>query len=93
MVFTGGIDQLIKQCGVVIKNAYLNTSLRDMGNIINNIAIEHRWNESEVTGEISMIDNRTALHASYERTPSIVGYHIGVYYCANAEEFTKFKIV
>jgi hypothetical protein len=50
-----------------------------ISDLVNKIIVEHAWNEAEGTGEISIIDNITCLHASYypyfEK-----GYKIGVRY-------------
>ena len=48
--------------------------------LIDDIILEHPWNEPQGIGEISMLNNRTALHASFYRTPSRVSYQIGVRY-------------
>lgn len=52
----------------------------DMSQVVDNIVVEHRWDEPEGTGEISMLDNRTTLHASYLRIKDKHGYRIGVRY-------------
>lgn len=44
------------------------------------ILLEHAWNEPAGTGEISILDNRTVLHASYYRDKVTKGYPIGVRY-------------
>lgn len=54
----------------------------NMNDVISHIAVEHDWNEPEGVGEISIIDNRTALHASYNRDGFHPGYRIGVRYCS-----------
>lgn len=54
----------------------------DMGQLLGNIILEHRWDRPEGTGEISMLDNRTSLHSSYYRDPYNKGYKIGVRYLA-----------
>ncbi|MEE8059842.1 MAG: hypothetical protein V3T17_18720 [Pseudomonadales bacterium] len=54
----------------------------DMSEVISNIIVEHRWDEPEGIGELSMIDNRTVLHASYHRDGFHPGYRIGVRYCS-----------
>ncbi|MBI3773414.1 MAG: hypothetical protein HY272_12030, partial [Gammaproteobacteria bacterium] len=54
----------------------------DMSGVISNIVLEQRWDEPESTGEIAMIDNATALHASYYRDIVQKGYRIGVRYLA-----------
>lgn len=52
----------------------------DMSTILNNIVLEHSWDQPQGIGEISMLDNRTCLHASYYRKPFDLGYKIGVRY-------------
>lgn len=54
----------------------------DVRSLIGKIIVEHRWDEPEGVGEISSIDNRTVLHASYYRDPLVKGYRIGVRYLA-----------
>ena len=44
--------------------------------------IEQRWDEPLNTGDISMLDNATELHRSYERTYKLKSYRIGVRYLA-----------
>ena len=57
---------------------------RDMklDDFIGKIMIEHRWDEPEGVGELSMLDNATELHSSYERIYATKGYRIGVRYVA-----------
>lgn len=52
----------------------------DMSQAINKVVLEHRWDEPEGVGEISMLDNRTTLHSSYLREGLKHGYRIGVRY-------------
>lgn len=52
----------------------------NMADMLNNIIIEHDWREPLGTGEISIIDNLSCLHASYYPQPSEKGYKIGVRY-------------
>jgi len=52
----------------------------DVPKLIGNVILEHPWDEPKGTGEISLIDNRTILHASYYRSSSRGGYRIGVRY-------------
>lgn len=54
----------------------------NMDDVISNVVAEHRWDEPEGVGELSMIDNRTVLHASYYRDGHHPGYKIGVRYCS-----------
>ena len=56
-----------------------------MGQIIDNVVLEQRWDEPEGVGEIAMIDNATMLHASYYRDISELGYRIGVRYLAGSK--------
>jgi len=44
------------------------------------IVLEHAWSEPEGTGEISLLFNRTVLHASYYRNSTEKGYPISVRY-------------
>jgi len=55
---------------------------QEIKDLIGRIMIEHRWDQPESTGEISMLDNATELHSSYERTYKLKGYRIGVRYLA-----------
>ncbi len=50
-----------------------------MDEVIGKIIVDHRWDEPRGTGEISVLDNRTALHASHYRNGR-KGYKIGVRY-------------
>lgn len=52
----------------------------DMDEVLGKIVLEHAWNELHGTGEISLIDNRTVLHASYYENPTQKAYRIGVRY-------------
>lgn len=54
----------------------------DLTEFIDKLMIEQRWDEAENTGEISMLDNATELHSSYERQYHVKGYRIGVRYLA-----------
>lgn len=63
-----------------VKSHYDIFQHEDMDRVIGSIAIEHSWDEPEGTGEISMLDNRTMLHASYMRDGRNQGYRIGVRY-------------
>ena len=48
--------------------------------LIGNIWMEQAWSEPLGVGEISILDNRTVLHASYYRDGLTKGYPIGVRY-------------
>lgn len=53
----------------------------EMHSHIGSIVAEHAWNQPSGTGELSMLDNRTALHSSYYQNPYERGsYKIGVRY-------------
>jgi len=52
----------------------------DVAQLINQLIIEHAWNEPIGCGEISIIDNTTVLHSSYYRNKLEKGYRIGVRY-------------
>ena len=53
---------------------------QDMSLALEKVIHEHRWDAPEGTGEISMLDNRCTLHASYMRDAVYQGYRIGVRY-------------
>lgn len=53
---------------------------QDMQQVLGKVVHEHRWDEPEGIGEISMLDNRQTLHASYMRDAPHHGYRIGVRY-------------
>lgn len=65
-----------------IRNTYNLFGNEDMSSLLGNIVLEHAWDQPLGVGEISMLDNRTALHASYYRNPAEKGYKIGVRYLA-----------
>lgn len=65
-----------------MRGTYTIFNNEEMNTVLNNIVLEHAWDEPQGVGEISMLDNRTALHASYYRDPSQKGYKIGVRYLA-----------
>ena len=70
------IDESIEQGN---KGSYTIFKEENMKELVNEIIVEHNWNEAEGTGEVSMIDNITCLHASYY--PAFEkGYKIGVRY-------------
>jgi len=52
----------------------------DTNQLRGRIILEHAWNEPQGTGELSMLDNVTSLHASFSPNPSEKGYKIGVRY-------------
>ena len=52
----------------------------DMNDLLGDIILQHAWDEPEGTGEISIIDNITCLHASYYPKVYEKGYKIGVRY-------------
>lgn len=54
----------------------------NMAELLGGLIVEHRWDEPEGVGEISMLDNATMLHASYYRRAHEKGYRIGVRYVA-----------
>ena len=65
-----------------LKGTYTIFTKENMEMILNNIVLEHAWDQPQGIGEISMLDNRTALHASYYRDATVKGYKIGVRYLA-----------
>ena len=52
----------------------------EIPNLLNSIILPHTWDEPEGTGEISIIDNATLLHASFYPNEAEKGYRIGVRY-------------
>ncbi len=52
----------------------------DMSQLLNKVVLEHRWDEPDGIGEMSMLDNRHTLHSSYLRQALKHGYRIGVRY-------------
>jgi len=64
------------------KGSYVIFQKENISELVNNIIIEHAWNEPVNTGEISMLDNITCLHASYYPNIQEKGYKIGVRYVA-----------
>ena len=64
------------------KGTYTIFLKENLSELLNNIIIEHAWNEPLGTGEISIIDNISCLHASYYPQPQEKGYKIGVRYVA-----------
>lgn len=60
--------------------SYLIFLKENVKDLVNNIIVEHAWNEPLGTGEISMLDNINCLHASYYPLLHEKGYKIGVRY-------------
>jgi len=55
--------------------------LKDISSALqDDVVLEHAWSEPEGTGEISLLYNRTVLHASYYRNTTAKGYPISVRY-------------
>ncbi|MFQ5773970.1 MAG: hypothetical protein ACE5GS_05600 [Kiloniellaceae bacterium] len=52
----------------------------DISPLIDEVVLELPWRAPEGTGEISILDNRTVLHASYYTRDRDKGYPIGVRY-------------
>ena len=48
--------------------------------LLGDIVLEQPWSEPEGTGEIAVVDNRTALHATYHKDGTTKGYRIGARY-------------
>jgi len=63
------------------RGSYTVFTPNNVPELVGKIIIEHAWNEETGTGEISMLDNITCLHASYYRSHE-KGYKIGVRYVA-----------
>ena len=66
--------------GEGVRATYQIFEKENLQDLIGSVVVEHRWDEPHGTGEISALDNRTILHASYYRTPSRNSYPIGVRY-------------
>lgn len=64
---------------IINKGSYTIFTPGTVPELVNQIIVEHAWNEPPGTGEISMIDNITCLHASYYPSHE-KGYKIGVRY-------------
>ena len=75
-----GNESLREQKGLL--STYTIFKNEEQEAIRSQVILEHRWDEAEGTGEISMLDNRTTLHASYYRDHEKLGYKIGVRYLA-----------
>ncbi len=52
----------------------------NMSEMIGDVVLEQPWRAPAGTGEITILDNRTVLHASYYARPENRGYPIGVCY-------------
>ena len=65
-----------------LRGTYTLFTRENPDTFLDKVVLEHAWDEPEGVGEISMLDNRTSLHASYYRDPSVKGYKIGVRYLA-----------
>lgn len=52
----------------------------DIEKLMDRIILQSTWNEPRGTGEISVLDNRTVLHASYYQNQATKAYRIGVRY-------------
>jgi len=65
-----------------VRSTYRLFEKSPVSDLINDLIIEHRWDEPHGVGEISMLDNITLLHSSYYRDASETGYKIGVRYLA-----------
>jgi hypothetical protein len=50
--------------------------------LLGDIVLEQPWSEPEGTGEIAVVDNRTALHATCHKDGTTKGYRIGARYLA-----------
>lgn len=74
-----GLVNPLTDKGMRTNYTLFNDTIQD---VIGDLVLEHRWDEPEGTGEISILDNRTVLHASYYRNPHEKGYKIGVRYLA-----------
>ena len=52
----------------------------NMAALFDEIVLEQPWTEAEGVGEIAVVDNRTALHATYHKDGATPGYPIGARY-------------
>lgn len=68
--------------GMGVRGTYTLFTDENMSEILGNVVIEQSWDRPEGIGEIAMLDNCTALHASYYRDVSQKAYKIGVRYLA-----------
>jgi len=64
------------------RGSYQIFQRENINELIDKIIVEHAWNEPLNTGEISILDNITCLHASYYPDLMNKGYKIGVRYVA-----------
>jgi len=81
----GSVDQATAD-GVTSSSVLFEKQAMDQ--LLGNIILEQRWDEPTGTGEISIIDNATVLHASYYRDAQRSGYKIGVRYLAGTKEIS-----
>jgi len=75
-------EGLVKPTDKGVKATYSLFQKESITELVNDILLEHRWDLPEGQGEISMLDNRTCLHASYYRGVRGESYKIGVRYLA-----------
>jgi hypothetical protein len=68
-----------------LATSYVLFTKEDMSELLGNLVLEHRWDEPEGVGEISMQDNRNQFHSSYYRDASMTGYKISVRYLADSD--------
>jgi len=73
-----GKEGLLNDKGL-ISNAVLFDS-DSIKPLLNNIVVQHSWDQPTGTGEISIINNCNILHASYYPNILNMGYRIGVRY-------------
>ena len=64
----------------IFPNLRLNVETADLAESIGNVVLEQAWHAPPGTGEITILDNRSVLHASYYARPENRGYPIGVRY-------------
>lgn len=62
------------------KSLYQLFEDEDVSTLVGDIMIEQAWSAPEGVGEITILDNRSVLHASYYARPEDRGYPIGVRY-------------
>lgn len=73
-----GDDQARNERGM--RTSYDLFEGKDVGGLLGEIILDQPWNEPEATGEIAVVDNRTVLHATYNKDGVTRGYPIGARY-------------
>ena len=76
-------EGLVKPADKGVRSTYSLFKGEIIADLANHVLLEHRWDRPAGQGEISMLDNRTCLHASYYREVYGESYKIGVRYLAS----------